>query len=162
MLNVIIIDDEITIREGLKTIIDWNAYGFDVVDMASNGQGGLEKIRSSTFDLAIVDIKMPFLNGLEMIEHLKEVGELPCHVILLTAYEDFNFAKRAINLGVDGYLLKPIATKELIEKLEIIKTTIEHSNQTKQKLLSYNTYEQSIFVNDFLAFSNEVDRKSVV
>jgi YesN/AraC family two-component response regulator len=129
MFKVIVIDDEQLIRSGLKTIIDWNALGFEVTDDAAHGQEGFEKISKGHFDVAVVDIKMPVLDGLSMIEKLKTLG-CSCQFILLTAYGDFKSAQQAIELGVCSYLLKPVVKKELIQKLLTLKEKLLEEQNT--------------------------------
>lgn len=156
MLKVIIIDDEKAIREGLKTLIDWNTFDFQVCDTAAHGEEGLKKISEGHFDLAIVDIKMPILDGITMIKHLKEL-DCSCQFILLTAYSDFKSAQQAIDLGVYAYLLKPISKKELIEKLAIVKDAIINKKQTHEKLISYTSYEKNVFINDFMNLTHTLN-----
>ncbi|MBW5445165.1 response regulator [Cohnella sp. CFH 77786] len=111
-LKVLIVDDEPMIREGLRTIIDWESYGFRVVGDASGGVEALAKHLQLSPDLMVVDIKMPGMNGLQVIEEVRKVDEKCCFVIL-SGYSDFAYAKQAIGYGVKGYLLKPINKKEL-------------------------------------------------
>lgn len=131
MLKVILIDDEPIIREGLKTIINWNAHGYAICGEAANGVEGLEKICGLLPDLAIVDIKMPGMDGLKMINELRGRG-IPCEYIILSAYSEFKYAQSAIDLGIGSYILKPIEQTELIEKIEKIRDTVLERKQTKQ------------------------------
>lgn len=110
--KVLIVDDEPMIREGLRTIIDWESYGFCVVGDASGGVEALAKHMQLSPDLMVVDIKMPGMNGLQVIEEVMKVDDNCCFVIL-SGYSDFTYAKQAIGYGVKGYLLKPINKKEL-------------------------------------------------
>ncbi|MCL6601821.1 MAG: response regulator transcription factor [Paenibacillus sp.] len=113
MYSVLIVDDEFSIRQGLATLIDWNSYGYQVVDTAANAIEAKEKYELHSPDLMIVDIRMPGKNGLELIEELRAVGS-EIHIIILSGYADFSYAKRALTLGIDGYLLKPVDEDELI------------------------------------------------
>lgn len=114
MLKVLIIDDEPNVRRGLKTIINWTNYGYSVCGEAIDGIDALSKIEKLEPDLILADIKMPYMNGLELIQKVREKG-IKCKVIILSGYSDFDYAKRAIQFGVSSYLLKPIEEKELIE-----------------------------------------------
>ena len=107
MYKVLITDDEPMIREGLRTLIDWEQHGFQVVDTAANGRDAIQKYNLYNPDLMIVDIRMPGMSGLELIETLRQDGGQQ-HVLILSGYADFDYAKKAINLRIDGYLLKPI------------------------------------------------------
>ncbi len=133
MLKVLIVDDEFIIREGLKTIINWMEYGFEVCDTAENGWEGLKKIEQHKPNLVIVDIKMPVMNGLQMVEELNK-REDPCKVIILTAYSDFGYAQQFIELGIDFYILKPIEQKDLIDKLIKIRGRIESEEAARQHI----------------------------
>ncbi len=127
MFRVLIVDDEVVIRNGLKHIIAWEDYGFEVCGEGINGQDGLEKVEQLRPDLVIADLRMPGLNGLEMIEQIRK-KDFKVRIIILTGYEEFEYAKRAINYAVDAYLLKPIE-EELIENLAIINTKLHNDKQ---------------------------------
>lgn len=133
MLKAMIIDDEDFIREGLKRIIDWNKYGFCICGEASNGMRGLTSIRELTPDLVIVDVKMPIMDGLEMIKNL-QTDNIQCEFIVLSAYSDFRYAQTAIELGIDSYVLKPIDQTVLIEKVSKAYDKITDKKQTKQNV----------------------------
>ncbi len=128
MYKVVIIDDEAVIREGLKTIIDWEKQGFVVAGEAASGREGLQLIERSRPDLAIVDIKMPGMNGLEMINSLRE-QKVDCEVIILTGYSEFAYAQKAVELGVKAFVLKPIDPRELTEK---VKTVFQELNRKEK------------------------------
>lgn len=133
MYKVLLVDDEAIIREGLKTIISWENYGFEVCAAAADGREGLREIEKCSPDLAIIDIKMPVMNGIKMVEELKTRGD-KCKIIILTAYSDFNYAQKFIELGVDSYILKPVEQDDLIERLLKIKNVIEHEKESKQSI----------------------------
>ncbi|HEX2926420.1 MAG TPA: response regulator [Ruminiclostridium sp.] len=133
MLNVIIIDDEDYIREGLKRIIDWNHYGFCICGEAGNGLRGLAQIRELKPDLVVVDIMMPILDGLEMIKELRKENTA-CEFIVLSAYSDFKYAQIAIELGIDSYILKPIEETVLIEKICRVHDKIANKIQLKEDM----------------------------
>lgn len=130
MLKVLIVDDESIIREGLQTIINWEEYGFEVCDTAANGREGLQKVLQHSPDLAIVDIKMPVMSGINMVEQLKAQKD-KCRVIVLTAYSDFTYAQKFVELGADSYILKPVEQDDLIEVLVRIKRRIESENEAR-------------------------------
>lgn len=133
MLNVMIIDDEDYIREGLKRIIDWNKYGFYICGEASNGVRGLAQIQELKPDLVIVDIKMPMMDGLEMIKELRR-DNCACEFIVLSAYSDFKYAQTAIELDIDSYIVKPIEQPVLIEKICKVHDKILSKRQAKQNI----------------------------
>lgn len=133
MLKAMIIDDEDYIREGLKKIIDWNGYGFYICGEASNGFRGVTQIRELNPDLVIVDVKMPIMDGLEMIRNLR-IEDVLCEFIVLSAHTDFKYAQTAIELGVDSYVLKPIDQTVLIEKVCKVHDRIINKKQIKQNM----------------------------
>uniref|UniRef100_A0A7C3RHW8 Response regulator n=1 Tax=Dictyoglomus thermophilum TaxID=14 RepID=A0A7C3RHW8_DICTH len=116
MYKVLIVDDEPIIRSGLKKVINWENHGLRIVGDADNGEEALDKIIRLNPDLCIVDIKMPKMDGLELIKKVKEIG-MRIKFIILTGYPEFEYAKKAIDLGVESYLLKPIDPEILKEKV---------------------------------------------
>ncbi|SDX15046.1 response regulator transcription factor [Paenibacillus sp. CF384] len=132
MYKVLITDDEPTIREGLRTLIDWNGLGYEVVDTAANGKDALVKYDRHKPDLMIVDIRMPGMSGLELIEHLRK-NEQTVHVLILSGYADFDYAKKAIALDTDGYLLKPVDEDELADYLNRLHVTLTRESAEKLK-----------------------------
>ncbi|RAP77645.1 response regulator transcription factor [Paenibacillus montanisoli] len=132
LFKVLITDDEPTIREGLKTLIDWEELGFEVVGTAANGKDALGKFEGLAPDLMIVDIRMPGMSGLELIEQLRKNGHA-VHVMILSGYADFEYAKKAITLDTDGYLLKPVDEDELVDYLKKLRVTLASESEAKQK-----------------------------
>jgi two-component system response regulator YesN len=112
-MKVMIIDDEPNIRDGLKTLIDWGKLHCILVGEAQNGVEGIEKILLLKPDLIIVDIKMPEIDGIQLIETITQL-RIETHFIVLSGYQDFNYAKRAMECHVNHYILKPIE-EELLE-----------------------------------------------
>ncbi|MDF2587386.1 MAG: two component transcriptional regulator, AraC family [Anaerocolumna sp.] len=117
MYQLMIIDDEPIVREGIKILLPWEKYGFEICAEGIDGKDGLNKVLEYQPDLVLVDIKMPGLSGLDLIKKAKEQG-FNGKFIILTGHSDFEFAKSAISLGVRAYLLKPIDEDELIENIE--------------------------------------------
>lgn len=116
MYRVVIIDDEDIIVEGLRKVVDWEKFGCEVVATASDAKSGARAILENNPDILFTDIKMPNIDGLTMLAGLK--GEFPdLQITVLTGYRDFEYAKRAIHLGVTRFLLKPSKMGELEEAL---------------------------------------------
>lgn len=124
LFTVMIIDDEKTVREGIKELIDWEAAGFRLGSCGKDGREGLANILRENPDLVLIDIKMPGLNGLEVIQEAKKLG-FNGHFLILTGFSEFEYAKSAISMGVDGYLLKPIDEDELLEYTQKIRRQLE-------------------------------------
>ncbi|GGO07911.1 response regulator [Saccharibacillus kuerlensis] len=130
MYKVLIVDDEPMIREGLRTIVDWGAEGFEIVDTASNGKEGLEKFGQIAPDLTIVDIRMPGMTGLDLIEKVRQDNSL-AHFLILSGYAEFDYAKRAIVSGVSGYLLKPVDEEELLDELRRVREQLQREQEAR-------------------------------
>ncbi len=113
MYRVLIADDELLVRVGLKTTIDWEGNGFTVIGEAKNGSEALELCDRHQPDILLTDVCMPDLNGLELIKKLKQQQD-NLKSIILTHHDDFNYAHQAINLGVIGYILKSNLTEEIL------------------------------------------------
>ena len=101
MLKVFLAEDEFIIREGIKNNIDWQAHGYEFCGEASDGELAFPLIQKTRPDILITDIKMPFVDGLALSRLVKK--ELPeTEIIILSGYEEFDYAKEAIQIGVDG------------------------------------------------------------
>lgn len=131
MIQVLIVDDEPKLREGLRAFIDWESYGYSVVDTAANGNEALEKFHKLRPGLVIADIRMPGMDGLQLIGRLRELDPA-LHILILSGYADFEYAKKAIQQRADGYLLKPVDEDELIDYLHQIKSQIDVESQARQ------------------------------
>lgn len=136
MLKVLIVDDELAIRECMPCVIDWEQYGFTIIGQASNGQEALDKINEQKPDLIISDIRMPVMDGLELIATLHN-SKSNIKTIILTGYDEFDYAKKAIEYKASGYLLKPVEEEELIGLLQKVRTEIEKTNKSKTVYLHH-------------------------
>jgi len=132
MYKVLLVDDEPMIREGLRTLLEWESLGYEVVDTAANGKDALQKCEQHELDLIIVDIRMPEMNGLELIRTIRENGG-SMHVLILSGYADFEYAKQAIVQRIDGYLLKPVDEDELMDYLNSLKKELDLEYEARQK-----------------------------
>ena len=131
MLKTFLVEDEVVVRETIKRMIPWEQYGFELAGEASDGEMALPLILKSKPDLLITDIKMPFMDGLTLCKLVKK--ELPgIKIVILSGYDDFNYAKQAISIGVEDYLLKPITKNAFIERLEEIHNRYEHEQTQKE------------------------------
>lgn len=110
--KIFVIDDEPMIIKGLKELVPWEEINCEVSGHAKNGEEGLKRIKESVPDIVISDIRMPKLSGLEMIEALRDVST-EMKFIILTGHRDFDYAQKAINLGVVEYLLKPTNIEDI-------------------------------------------------
>lgn len=123
MLKVFLVEDEIVVREGIKNSIDWEKNDLIFCGEASDGELAYPMIQKVKPDIVITDIRMPFMDGLELARLLKK--EMPwIRIIILSGYEEFEYAKEAINIGITQYLLKPISKAELTKCLITIRDNI--------------------------------------
>ncbi|CAM4192526.1 response regulator transcription factor [Paenibacillus alkaliterrae] len=136
MHKVLIVDDEPMIREGLKTLVDWEKHGFTVVGVGASGKEAVEKHQELGPDLLLIDIRMPVMDGLQAIEQIRKT-DTACHLLILSGYADFNYAKQAIAHSVDGYILKPIDEDELESYIERISAQLK--KESEQQLSSEQT-----------------------
>jgi two-component system response regulator YesN len=119
MLSVMVVDDEEIIRQRIRNIISWRKHGFEIVAEAEDGEEALQLAKKQSPDLLITDIKMPFVNGLELIKAVKKDNP-GTYCVILTGYDEFQFAQEAIEYGATAYLLKPIEAESLAKLLKKI------------------------------------------
>ena len=159
MYKVLIVDDEPMIREGLRTLIPWTSYGFEIVDSASNGKEALEKYHNHHFDLIIADIRMPEMSGITLIETIREQDK-DINFIILSGHADFEYARKAISARVVGYLLKPVDEDELVEYLVKLKKKLDQQHTLNELKMSTQTVLKNNFILSLLQDVN-ADQKVV-
>jgi two-component system response regulator YesN len=131
MFGVVIIDDEYVIREGIRKTIDWDTLGCEIVGEAEDGEEGLEIIRHKKPDIIITDIRMPGIDGLDMIKKIKDLKD-DCRIIIITGFRDFAYAQEAVHLGAFRFLLKPTKNSELMEAVNEAKYEIQKDREEKE------------------------------
>ena len=140
MIKVFITEDESIVREGLRDMVPWEKYGFEFAGDAPDGEIALPLIRKLKPDVLITDIKMPFMDGLALSSIVSR--ELPdTKIIILSGYSDFEYARQAIALNVDQYLLKPITKAAILKALESTRRKIQEEREQRDYL---RRYEQDI------------------
>ena len=167
MHKLVIVDDEYLVRLGIRETIDWAANGIEVIGDASNGKQGYEMIKELNPDLVITDIKMPIMNGVDLVKTLHKEG-FNGEIVVLSGYKDFEYAKETFENGIFSYVVKPIDSDELLEvvlravaKLEqkIKDRTLTSKVQTElptlqsefmKKLLSSNSFVGSDIPSELL------------
>lgn len=128
MVKVYLVEDEIIIRQSIKNSIDWEKEGYEFVGDASDGELALPVILKEKPDILITDIRMPFMDGLELSRMVK--AELPdIKIVILSGYDDFEYAKQAIKIGVAEYLLKPVSSAVLLEHLSEIAEKVRNERE---------------------------------
>ena len=130
-IKVFIVEDESIVREGIRDMIPWEQYGFVFSGEAPDGEVALPMVRRIRPDILITDIKMPFMDGLSLSRLVNR--ELPdTRIIILSGYDDFEYAQQAIELHVDQYLLKPISRANMIKALEQTRSRIQEEREQKE------------------------------
>ena len=131
MLKVFLVEDEFVIREGIKNNIEWESHGYEFCGEASDGELAFPMIQKLKPDIVITDIRMPFMDGLTLCRLIKK--EMPwIEIIILSGYEEFEYAKEGINLGIAGYLLKPISGEELLKEIDKLSKEIENKQKEQE------------------------------
>ena len=136
MIKVFLVEDEFTIRESIKKTVHWESEGFELVGEAGDGELAYPMILASRPDILLTDIRMPFMDGLELSKLVKK--ELPeIKILILSGYDDFSYAQDAIRIGVEDYLLKPLTADTLLKKLHEVASSIRAKQSEQETLLYY-------------------------
>ncbi|OIJ15145.1 two-component system response regulator [Anaerobacillus alkalilacustris] len=141
-MKVILADDEIQVRKGLRMKVDWKEEGFQIVDEASNGQEVLELLQNIKVDVVITDMRMPIMDGVEFAKRCHQ--DFPTiKVIVLSGYSDFDYVRSSMKEGVRDYLLKPVAPDELNDALRRIRKEIEDERRKQGELAKMSQFVYS-------------------
>ena len=136
MLKVFLVEDESIVREGLKNNIPWQEYGYQFTGEASDGEMALPMLRKIRPDVLLTDIKMPFMDGLALSQIVtQEIPEMK--IVIISGYDEFEYAQQAIRLGVEQYLLKPITKNTLKKVLLELREKIETEQEQKNYLETF-------------------------
>ncbi len=133
MYRILLVDDEALIREAVSENVKWEEYGYELAGSCENGREALEFIEKNPVDVVLTDICMPYMDGMELSEKLSE-GYPSIKIIILSGYDDFDYAKKAIKYGVKEYLLKPITAEEMGEALLALKAEMDKEKKTERKI----------------------------
>lgn len=136
MIKVFLVEDETIIRQGIKNNIEWEANGFELVGEAGDGEYAYPMILKSQPDILLTDVKMPFMDGLELSRLAKKA--LPnIKIIVLSGYNEFDYAKEAIKIGISDYLLKPVTSVSLMDALKRVADKIQEERENSRLLERY-------------------------
>ena len=160
MVKVFLVEDEAIIRHGIRDNIDWASHGFEFAGEAGDGEYAYPLILKAQPDILVTDIKMPFMDGLELSRLVKKA--LPrTRIIVLSGYNEFEYAKEAIKIGISDYLLKPVSSAGLIDALkkaaDEIREERENSRLLERYFVSYEKYTEFLDKTDY----SGVDRKLI-
>lgn len=165
MLKVMLVDDESIIRTGLKLGFDWQSNGCEIVAEAANGDEAFKMFDIFKPDIIVTDIRMQKCDGIEFMKKIKELPSPP-EVIVLSGYDDFQYAKEALNAGAFSYLLKPVDFNALSQALEKIKIKIEKSKKAKCAESFYNAMQTETLIMSLITNPDEsasiIDRNSLI
>jgi len=157
MYSVFLVEDEIVIRDGVKNSFPWEQYGFAYVGDAADGEVALPLIKQTKPDVLITDIRMPFMDGIELSRMVKK--ELPdTRIIIISGYDDFSYAQEAIHIGVDNYVLKPITKDKLAEVMTDARQKLDEAQEKdnyielfRQENQEYEQFSRVRFFNQLVS-----------
>lgn len=156
MYSVFLVDDEPIVLEGIRSKIDWESSGFTFCGEATDGEIALSMINELKPDILITDIKMPFMDGLELSSAIKK-SQPWIKIIILSGHDEFDYAKKAISIGIEDYLLKPFTSTDVINSLKKVSSQIDKErkqlsdiSKMKEELKSQEKLLQKEFLNNLL------------
>ena len=149
MISVLICDDEKSIREGLTYILDWEDMGFEIAGEAANGDEAFSKIISLQPGLVLMDMRMPGMEGIEVIKKVRDKG-FNGKFVIISGFSDFAYAKEAIKLGVESYITKPVDEDELKAAVLKIKDETDLEDRNKVVLDNYKSKARNVILEDLL------------
>lgn len=153
MYKTVLVDDEALIRDAIRTTIPWNKFGFELIATCQNAKEVVQLLAEQSLDLVITDICMPFMDGLELSKYIYE--HYPhVMVIIISGYDDFDYAKQAVRYRVQDYVLKPITAAEFSQILEKVRSLLDKQAQEQEYLNKMkHTYDENLptLKNRFLA-----------
>lgn len=157
MYKILVADDEQIIREGIKFLCDYEALGFTIEGEAASGTQAYEAITKLNPDVVLMDIRMPGMTGLEVIERLNEQG-FSGKFVIISSYSDFTYAQQAIKLGVQYYLTKPIDEDELADILKKLKENLDADQLKKSTTADYRSRAHASIIKDILLGNADLSR----
>jgi len=124
LYSIVIVDDEAETRNGIANYFPWESVGFAVVCTCSGGEDALRYLRANQVDVLVTDIQMPSMNGIEFVSKLREENDA-IKIVFLSIHQNFNYARKALDLNVSGYLVKPTKYRDLMEFFTKLKKTLD-------------------------------------
>ena len=133
-MRVLFVDDEPIITQGLRVLIDWEAEGYEIAGSLANGKEVLKFLEEEQVDLVLTDIRMPECSGLELLETVKKEQLSDAMFIIMSGFDEFDYAKQALKLGCMDYILKPVDREELLSVVGRVRTIWEKKHVEEQRL----------------------------
>ena len=146
-VKALIVDDDRFVWMGLKNLIPWSDMNFNEVLWADNGETAYDIVMKTYPDLIITDVRMPVMNGIELCKKIYESNIIDIYIIMLSAYDEFEFARAAISYNVKDYILKPLddsSITKLTEKIQVITNDLKNKNYYRN--IRYNTELKSSYL----------------
>ena len=131
MYSIMIVEDEYLVRQGIASLVNYEQFGMQVIAQAENGIEAWQKFQENPADILLTDINMPQMNGIELAKLVRDQAP-KCHIVFLTGYDDFDYARTAIKLGADDYLLKPFSKDDVEEMLAKVQTKLDKERKKAQ------------------------------
>lgn len=147
MIKVLLVDDEQFIRQGLRCLVDWEKYGYQIVAEAENGSDAIRILEEIDIDLAFVDIRMPGMSGMELISYVHQNLKCDVRFVILTGYAEFQYAREALQYHVLAYILKPVQEEELLDVLKQI--NMDYQKEQKEQREKYDFHISQILLGKF-------------
>lgn len=154
MYKLLLVDDEVLVREAIAENIYWNELGYELLSVCENGKEAIEYIKKNKVDVVITDICMPFIDGIDLSKYIYE-NHLPINVIIFSGYNEFEYAKKAIKYGVSEYLSKPVTAYELSEILGNLKKNLDKKREVEAE---FDKLNKSYFKNRILIQSKIIEK----
>lgn len=132
MDKALIVDDEPGARKALKYLLDWETYGFEVAGEAANGREALERLAEGGYSLLVTDIRMPGIDGLELIRRVREASGIP--ILVMSGFDEFDYVKSCLKYGIKDYLLKPVAEEDLDRLLKDVREDLNRVRKLNRQL----------------------------
>jgi len=151
VLKVLLVDDEPFITQGLLLLLDWNKEGCEVAATVSNGQEAYDYLKENHIDIVVSDIKMPVMNGIELLKKIREDGNKELEFIILSGYKDFEYAMEGLKYGCAGYVLKPVEKNELTS---LVRKIAEKKNQKIEETKQKEDMESAYLARNVIALLN--------
>lgn len=147
MNRIVIVDDEQFVRKGIIALVDWEKINYQVIGEASNGEDALELILREKPDVVLTDIRMPVFDGLQLIQRVKKLATHIPKFIIISGYNDFEYAQKAVRLGVTDFILKPVDKEELEQTFLDLTPIIEREQleeRANQRFINYSLYQRTM------------------